>query len=71
MTRLLLAVTRLLLAVTRLLLAVTLLLLAMPRLHFDVTVLLDNSRSVSEHATMVSGRESLFGLNENVFRANG
>lgn len=62
---------RLLLAVTRVPLAMTRVPLAIPRSHFDVSVVPRNSRSVCKRGRMIGGLESLFGLNENVFRAHG
>jgi len=64
-----LALTRGLPAGTPLLLAVTRVPLAVRQGHFDVTLVRHNSRSVCEHARLFSGRESLFGMHENVFRA--
>jgi hypothetical protein len=65
-----LALTRRPRAGTRLRLTVTRVPLAGPLGHFDVTLVLHNSRSVSEHERLFSRRESLFGMYETVFRAN-
>jgi hypothetical protein len=58
-------------AATRRLAAVTLVPLGAPQSQFDVTVGPHNSRSVRKHGMMVRGAESLFGMIENAFRANG
>ena len=71
MTVVLLALMRRQAAAARLLLTVTCVRLAVPQNPPAVHVVPPNSRSASEHGSLIGGLESLFDRHENMFRLHG